>query len=47
MDKYVDIPAKRLANLVNKYSHHQQMKTIEGKLPQLNSIYKSMESCKY
>ena len=30
MDAYVEIPSKRLAHLARKYSHHVQMREIEG-----------------
>ena len=30
MDRYVDIPSRRMAHLAAKYVHHNQMKQIEG-----------------
>ena len=30
MDRYVDIPSRRMAHLAAKYVHHSQMKQIEG-----------------
>lgn len=40
MEQYNAVPAKRLLNLVQKYSHHVHMKEIEGNLDILYSIHK-------
>ncbi|XP_071510595.1 uncharacterized protein [Diadema antillarum] len=38
MEQYTVLPAKRLVHMVRKYTHHTQMKGIEDKVRQSNSI---------
>ena len=42
MDNYVGLPAKRLAHIVRRYSHHRSMKDI-GTLSTLN--YLTPDAC--
>ena len=42
MDRYVDIPSRRMANLAAKYVHHAQMKQIESEhINKINLAFKA------
>lgn len=44
MDNYVSLPAKRLAHIVRRYSHHRAMKNIEQSLQRSGSLDESVFS---